>query len=355
VRTRLPAAALATGAMPAPAASTPAVSSAAPPRAGGRGRTGLFVAGGALLLLAVAAAAALVMMRGGTNQVADAQPPPSVAPTAPPPSAVAATPAPHDDVLAISGTVRIATQPPGAAITVDGVARGDSPLEVAELPLGAHEVRAEQRGFSPALQRVVLSAEQPVADVNLTLTRSAPVSVMAELFSSPPGALVRIDGIAVGQTPLRQAVRVGSHHIEMVKEGFEPWAGTLDVQPRGTPRLSAALRALPTAAPTPEAVDVARVYAPSEVDTQPRRLSGGSAPYPPRAPRLRPGQDVTVAGTFVVAEDGSITDLKITESAGDLVDEAVTAAVRSWKYAPGARRGVKVKVRLGFKQTFRAG
>ena len=64
---------------------------------------------------------------------------------------------------------------------------------------------------------------------------------------------------------------------------------------------------------------------------------------------------MTVAGTFVVAEDGEITDLQITESAGDVLDEAVTAAVRNWKYAPGARRGVKVKVRVPFKQTFRAG
>jgi periplasmic protein TonB len=119
--------------------------------------------------------------------------------------------------------------------------------------------------------------------------------------------------------------------------------------------VDAVLRPVVRATPTPEPVDVTRVYQPSEVDTQPRRLSGGSAPYPERAPRLRPGRDVTVGGTFVVSENGEITDLKITESAGDMVDDAVLAAVRNWRYAPGARRGVKVKVRVPFKQTFRAG
>jgi TonB family protein len=64
---------------------------------------------------------------------------------------------------------------------------------------------------------------------------------------------------------------------------------------------------------------------------------------------------VTVGGTFVVSENGEITDLDITESAGDVVDGAVMAAVRNWKYSPGTRRGVKVKVRVPFKQTFRAG
>jgi TonB family protein len=64
---------------------------------------------------------------------------------------------------------------------------------------------------------------------------------------------------------------------------------------------------------------------------------------------------VTVAGTFVVTADGEIADLRITESAGEVVDEAVMAAVRRWKYVPGVKRGVKVKVRIPFKQTFRAG
>jgi TonB family protein len=336
--------------MPAPAV---------PARAGRKGgRTGLLVAGGALfLLMAAAAVAGLLMLRGGADPVADAQTPPTVAPTVPPSTlaALAPTPEPEADVLAISGSVRVVTQPPGATVTVDGVARGASPLDVPELALGAHEVRAELRGYAPAIHKVILTAESPQADVSLTLGRAAPASVMVEVFSNPSGALVRIDGIAVGQTPLRQAVRVGSHSVEMIKEGFEPWTGSLEVPTRGTPRLNAALRPVPRATPVPEQVDVARVYALSEVDTQPRRLAGGSAPYPERAPRLRPGRDVTVAGTFVVAEDGSITDLRITESAGEMVDEAVAAAVRNWKYAPGAKKGVKVKVRIAFKQTFRAG
>jgi TonB family protein len=317
------------------------------------GRT-LVLAGGAVaVLLAVAVAVAFVLLKG-SDDVAATQPPPTAASAPPVRRTPRATP-PPTAIPVITGLLRVATQPAGAAVTVNGELRGAAPLEVAELALGAHEVKVDLRGFAPAAQKVVLTADAPQADVNFSLSRSVPSTGMAELHSAPPGALVRIDGIAVGQTPLRHPLRVGTHTVEMVKEGYEDWSSTLEVPGRGGARVEAVLRSLAPATPTPEPVDVTRVYTSGEVDTQPRRTAGGSAPYPQGAPRLRPGRDVTVAGTFVVDEDGAITDLKITESAGEVVDEAVMAAVRNWRYSPGARRGVKVKVRVAFKQTFRAG
>jgi TonB family protein len=320
----------------------------------GSGRT-LLLAGGALaVLLAVAVVGAVVLLKG-TDDVAATQPPPTAPSAAPVRRPPRPTAQPTPELPAITGFLRVVTQPSGATVILNGQTRGATPLELPELALGAHEVKLELRGFTPAAQRVLLTAEAPQAEVTVTLARSAPVTGMAEIHSTPPGALVRVDGIAVGQTPLRQPLRVGEHAVELVKDGYEPWSAPVDVQSRGTARVEAVLRSLAPATPTPEPVDVARVYAPTEVDTQPRRLTGSAAPYPSSAPRLRPGRDVTVAGTFVVSEEGQITELKITESAGEVVDEAVMAAVRNWKYAPGARRGVKVKVRVPFKQTFRAG
>ena len=59
--------------------------------------------------------------------------------------------------------------------------------------------------------------------------------------------------------------------------------------------------------------------------------------------------------SFVVSENGEVTDLKVVESGGKAVDEAVMAAIRGWRYSPAVKKGVKVKVRITFKQTFRAG
>jgi TonB family protein len=62
-----------------------------------------------------------------------------------------------------------------------------------------------------------------------------------------------------------------------------------------------------------------------------------------------------VALEFVVNENGEVAEVKVIESAGKVIDEAVVAAIRSWKYSPGVKKGTKVKVRMPFRQTFRAG
>jgi TonB family protein len=98
-------------------------------------------------------------------------------------------------------------------------------------------------------------------------------------------------------------------------------------------------------------VDPAKVYEVAEVDARPNKLSGEWAP----APKLKSGERISVGGSFVVNERGEVTDLRITESASKSLDESVAAAIRKWRYAPATRRGVKVKVRLPFRQTFTTG
>jgi len=45
----------------------------------------------------------------------------------------------------------------------------------------------------------------------------------------------------------------------------------------------------------------------------------------------------------------------VVESAGKVVDDVVVAAVRTWKYQPATKQGVRVKVHMMFKQTFLGG
>jgi TonB family protein len=102
-------------------------------------------------------------------------------------------------------------------------------------------------------------------------------------------------------------------------------------------------------------VDPNRVYELGQVDTPPRRVSGGSATYPKNGPKLRAGEDVVVAGTLVITDTGDVTDIRVTQSGGPVLDDTVTAAVRNWKFTPGVKKGIKVKVRMPFRQTFRSG
>ena len=45
----------------------------------------------------------------------------------------------------------------------------------------------------------------------------------------------------------------------------------------------------------------------------------------------------------------------VVESAGKAVDDVVVAAVRSWKFEPATKRGIRVKVEMSFTQTFLGG
>lgn len=60
----------------------------------------------------------------------------------------------------------------------------------------------------------------------------------------PPNATVQIDGVTVGNTPLKQRVRTGAHQIAVSKEGFETWQVEEEVRAFSTSAISMELRFL---------------------------------------------------------------------------------------------------------------
>jgi protein TonB len=105
-------------------------------------------------------------------------------------------------------------------------------------------------------------------------------------------------------------------------------------------------------------VDPERVYENElgKVDTLAKKLSGSSPSYPSdRAKRLKSEERVSVVVRFIVSETGEVRDVSVVESGGKVVDEVVVAAVRTWKYQPATKQGVRVKVHMIFKQTFLGG
>ncbi len=351
-----PPAPVAGSAEPSPLATMPPAPLAPRPRAGVP--AGLVIGGGALALL-LGLGAAVLLLRSGSAEVA---------PTAPPSSTlVSSTPAsttpPPPPVPLASGVLLVETTPPGAVVTINGQSRGLAPVEMPGLAAGDYEVKVELKGYEVKTQAVTLSEAEPRAEVRLPLTRTAPASGNADILSTPFGATVTVDGAAAGQTPLLQfKLKPGTRKVEVTKDGYEPWSGTLNVEPGKKTRLDvplkAIVRATPTPAPTAEAVDTSHVYnnLGSEVDAVAKKVSGSSPSYPSELPKLRSGEQASVTVSFVVTDEGDVTEPKIVESGGSkLLDEAVLAAVRSWKYSPAAKRGVKVKVRITQKATFRAG
>jgi serine/threonine-protein kinase len=350
-----------TAAPPLPKASAPPLPEAppvaGPPRVRSHVPVGLILGGAALLFLLALGLVGIVLFRSPGRTEPAPVPTPSVVARKTPPTPEPAPPPIEEK----KGMIRVVSQPGGAAVYVNGQARGETPVDLRDLPLGNHEIRVELKGYEPKTQTVVLTSELPAAEAVIPLTRSAPVTAVADILSTPYGAAVSIDGARVGATPLTDLkLRVGNRRVEMTKDGYEPWAGTLTVQTGKRGKLDAQLKAIVKAPPPPavDAVDTAHVYvnAASDVDTVAKKLSGLSVSYPDNAPRMKSGDSVSVSVSFVVTENGEVTEPKVLESGGNrVVDEAVLAAIRSWKYAPAVKKGIKVKARVTLKQTFRAG
>jgi TonB family protein len=339
----------ATPVLTAPAAEPVAVQ----PRAGLP--MGLMLASGALLLLALLAVG-VVLVRQRTSGPA--------APVAASEDVGAAR------VPAGEGEIQVDTQPAGATISVDGQPRGASPLSVKGLPPGSHQVKAELSGYQARFTTVVIRPGSLQAKLQLTLEPPSNKTGLADILSTPAGAQVTIDGVKQGRTPLRgHKLPTGTRHVEMVTEGHEPWSGNLTVEEGKTARLNTRLEPAgqvraepgpvtqPTAPPgAPAAVDTSRVYLSGEEDVVPaKRIGGADVAYPDGAPRLKAGEQPSVLVSWVVSETGDVQDVRIEESLGKLVDDAVIATLKTWKYTPATKRGVRVKFGVSTRFRFRAG
>ncbi len=266
---------------------------------------------------------------------------------------VEATPEPSPEAavaVATTGSLHVETTPAGAAISVNGEAKGPSPLDLTGLPVGNYEVRAELRGYEAKTETATIVDGALESQVKLALTRMAPSTGTVEVVSDPAGAAVTIDGNRAGETPVTDLkLRPGPHKVELVADGHEPWSGSVTIEAGKKARLEASLRAIPKPTPTPPpvaVVDPNKVYlnTTADVDIQAKKTSGSTASYPPSAPRLKSGDAVSVSVSFVVDESGEVDEVKVVESAGAAIDESVIKAIRKWKYSPALKQGQRVKV-----------
>ena len=139
------------------------------------------------------------------------------------------------------------------------------------------------RGRTAALALIAAQAGQaliaPSCWAQAAPSELVPAAALLTLVVSEPSALVSVDGVVVGVTPLEAplGLPVGRHHLEVFKAGFQRVAQEVELV-AGTQSLSFELRAEPTSG----------------------RLRVGASSLP--ATLLVDGQEVgTLPGTFEVA------------------------------------------------------
>lgn len=159
----------------------------------------------------------------------DAPTAPGIAPAAPPPPTPVATPEPS--------TLRIRSEPPGAAIYVDGEPRGEAPLQLT-LSEGVHQVDARDGDRVLQSARVTLVSGQ-THELDL---QGAPRVGLLRVGSAPPGAEVRLDDRVLGETPLEVEVDPGAHTLSLVREGYAAHEEPVEVAEGSLASVSVTLR-----------------------------------------------------------------------------------------------------------------
>ena len=131
------------------------------------------------------------------------------------------------------GSVQITTTPPGAAVTVDGVPRGISPVQVTGLAPGPHAVTVARAGR--LLRRTV--TVQAGASVPLAVAMEAAGTGPGWLtVTSPVPALIYNQGTLVGRTDTpRMQLAAGRHQLVLVNDALKfREERTVEVTPGGT-------------------------------------------------------------------------------------------------------------------------
>jgi hypothetical protein len=149
----------------------------------------------------------------------------------------------------------VRSTPAGARVILDGRDVGRTPYTAATVGGGAHTVRVVRDGYAPVERRVVVSANQSDATVNVQLTRAretVPVpassatsgrsagSLMVD--SRPTGATVYVDGKMSGTTPmLLEGVDAGDHVVGIEIEGYRKWSSNVRIVAGERNRVAASL------------------------------------------------------------------------------------------------------------------
>jgi hypothetical protein len=116
------------------------------------------------------------------------------------------------------GELKIESDPPGAQVSIDGVARGTTPVHVLGLPVTTkHKVVLKHQEREAVNDDVQVSAEQVTTKHYSLQQLTGEVAVS----SVPSGAFLDVDGVRVGRTPLTvKTVAIGKHKFSLRLEGF---------------------------------------------------------------------------------------------------------------------------------------
>jgi hypothetical protein len=144
--------------------------------------------------------------------------------------------------VAANGTLVVTTNPAGAQVTVDGQARGATPLTLALSP-GAHNVDL-RLGASARSIPVNITAGQELAQY-IELPHAGATSGQLQIKTEPAGAKVTVDGVPVGTSPMMVVDLAPGEHTVALESELGSVKQTVMIEAGMTASLVVPLRAAP--------------------------------------------------------------------------------------------------------------
>ncbi len=163
------------------------------------------------------------------------------------------------EVNTSTGDLRVTSVPSGAAVYIDNVYKGitpvDGPLDVIDLAPGSHALVLTRTGYQDYKSTVnIEAAKTTMLTAQMQVSSGTPATATAEIGSTPSGAEVYINNAFIGITPLSfQNVQPGTYTVEIKMTGYAPYSTSGEVKAGQNVQLFAALAPPPTTVPTTKA------------------------------------------------------------------------------------------------------
>ena len=124
------------------------------------------------------------------------------------------------------GRIELVTDPQGAAVSVNGEFRGQTPLTLRLDPGRQHSLSLTKPGYESISQTLSVEAD---SGRRLALSLVAQIGVI-DVVSEPVGAQIFVDGVGVGTTPQQLSLMALPHDLEIRLDGYA--VQTREITPR---------------------------------------------------------------------------------------------------------------------------
>jgi len=133
-------------------------------------------------------------------------------------------------------TFSVTSNPPGAAVFIDNVIRGRTPLTLTDTAIGDHRITITMDGYEEYTRNIIVEAATPLTIAAVLIksvpqpTPQPPPNGSIAITSIPSGAEVYIDGGQRGIAPaIFPEILPGNHQVTISSKGYNDWSHIVSV------------------------------------------------------------------------------------------------------------------------------